>query len=467
MSPNVIGFSLVVLGVFLLLGNWVRRKVPLFRRLFLPSSIIAGFLALLLGPEGLGRLMRLFESVGYFDFGVFTEDIVEVWRTLPSLLINVIFASLFIGKAVPKMKDIWSVSGPQVLMGYMVSFGQYALGLFVSLAILTPVFGLSPLAGGLIEIGFVGGHGTAAGLSDTFDQLGFSEGRDLALGLATVGIVSGVLIGIILIHWGKRQGHAKFLNGESQMTSDEQERLSHFDAREQKQSTDQDSLEALSYHLALVGLAILLAYLIQQGFLFLETWTYGRWFDIEVISYIPLFPLAMMSGMLIQLYLKKRGTTHTVNRALINRISGVGLDMLIVSALATVKLTVIGTYFIPFMILAGVAILWNVFAFVFLARVIIPYFWFERGIGDLGQAMGMTATGLLLMKIADPDNQSLAFESFGYKQLLFEPFVGGGLFTALSLPLIHTFGPVTMFIVTAILTFSFFAIGVRVAYRRM
>jgi ESS family glutamate:Na+ symporter len=119
------------------------------------------------------------------------------------------------------------------------------------------------------------------------------------------------------------------------------------------------------------------------------------------------------------------------------------------------------------MILAGVAILWNVFAFVFFARVIIPYFWFERDIGDLGQAMGMTATGLLLMKIADPDNQSMAFESFGYKQLLFEPFVGGGLFIALSLPLIHTFGSGTIFIVTAILTFSFFAIEVRVAYRRM
>lgn len=38
--------------------------------------------------------------------------------------------------------------------------------------------------GGLIEIGFEGGHGTAAGMADTFADLGFEEGADLALGLA-------------------------------------------------------------------------------------------------------------------------------------------------------------------------------------------------------------------------------------------------------------------------------------------
>ncbi len=49
--------------------------------------------------------------------------------------------------------------------------------------------------------------------------------------------------------------------------------------------------------------------------------------------------------------------------------------------------------------------------------------------GDFGQSMGMTASGLLLMKIADPENRSPALESFGYKQLMFEPVVGGGDFS--------------------------------------
>jgi glutamate:Na+ symporter, ESS family len=50
---------------------------------------------------------------------------------------------------------------------------------------------MNPIAGALIEIGFEGGHGTAAGLAGTFETFGFAEGADLALGLATVGLVAG------------------------------------------------------------------------------------------------------------------------------------------------------------------------------------------------------------------------------------------------------------------------------------
>ncbi|MBM7540997.1 Na+/glutamate symporter [Amphibacillus cookii] len=36
---------------------------------------------------------------------------------------------------------------------------------------MTPFFDMSPLTGPLIEISFVGGHGTAVGLSGTFQEL--------------------------------------------------------------------------------------------------------------------------------------------------------------------------------------------------------------------------------------------------------------------------------------------------------
>lgn len=47
--------------------------------------------------------------------------------------------------------------------------------------------------------------------------------------------------------------------------------------------------------------------------------------------------------------------------------------------------------------------------------------------------MGVTATGLLLMRIVDPENRSGAFETFAYKQLFFEPIAAP--------PLIAKFGP--------------------------
>ena len=52
----------------------------------------------------------------------------------------------------------------------------------------------------------------------------------------------------------------------------------------------------------------------------------------------------------------------------------------------------------------------------------------------------------------------MLFESFAYKQLFFEPIVGGGLFTAAAPILINSFGAVTMLVVTSLLL-AFFLIS--------
>ena len=62
--------------------------------------------------------------------------------------------------------------------------------------------------------------------------------------------------------------------------------------------------------------------------------------------------------------------------------------------------------------------------------------WFERSIAEFGQAMGVTATGLMLLRTVDPDNKTVATEAFGYKQLLHEPIMGGGFWTSLAVPLV-------------------------------
>ncbi len=458
----MIGFSFVVLGILLVLGKIIRVKTPLLQRLFLPSSIIAGIVALLVGPEVLGRIINPFidESSFFYD-GVFPLFILDVWRTLPGLFINIVFAALFLGKVVPNLKKIWLIAGPQVIMGQTVSWGQYVVGLLLVILVLTPFFGVNPLAGALIEISFVGGHGTAAGLSGTFQDLGYAEGADLAVGLATIGIISGVIIGIILINWGARTGRAKFVKNADSLSEEKQEAIVELEEREMaaKETKRTESIEPLAFHLGIVGVAIALGYVLLELLILLERVTWGAWTGTYLFPYVPLFPLAMFGGMLIQIYLDKTGKASYINREIVNRISGFSLDVLIVSALASLSLAVIGDNLAPFLILATAAIIWNVFAFVVLAPRMIPQYWFERGIGDLGQAMGMTATGLLLMKIADPENKSPALEGFGYKQLLFEPFVGGGLFTAASLPLIYQFGPVAILIFATIVMTIFLLVG--------
>lgn len=115
MTPNQIGFSFLIIGVFLITGKLIRSRTKWLQNLFLPSSIIGGFLALLIGPDVLGRVLtRFLGSSSVFSNGLIPEYILKVWQTLPGLFINIIFAALLLGKAVPTVKRIWQSAGPQI-----------------------------------------------------------------------------------------------------------------------------------------------------------------------------------------------------------------------------------------------------------------------------------------------------------------------------------------------------------------
>lgn len=454
MSPEQIGFTFLYLGLFLLIGKWIRMRVKWLQNLFLPSSVIGGFLALFLGPQILGKIAGNFvEGNSFLTTGLLTPEVMEVWSALPGLMINVVFATLFLGATIPGLGKIWRIGGPQLAFGWTIGWGQYVIGILLALLVLSPVFGLPPMTGALIEIAFEGGHGTAAGMQSTFEELGFPEAYDLAVGLATVGILSGVVIGIILINWAVRRGETNVIKDAKDFPELRKAGIMEFENRDPaaKMTVRPESIEPLSLHFALVGLAVFVGYVLLQLLIGLESVTWGADTGSDFMTYIPLFPLAMIGGILVQLFFSKLDKAEIMDRQMINRIQGFSLDILILTAIGTVSLEVIGQYLVPFLLLAAAGIAWNVLGFLFLAPRIIPSYWFERGMGDFGQSMGITATGLLLMRIADPNTETPAFEGFGYKQLIYEPFLGGGLVTALSVPLIYQLGAVPFLIFAAIM----------------
>ena len=183
---------------------------------------------------------------------------------------------------------------------------------------------------------------------------------------------------------------------------------------------------------------------------------------LEIFAYVPLFPMALLGGVILQLVAKALGVAHFIDPQMMLRIQGWALDFLVISAIATLSIKAVGQNMCAFLLLSLGGILINVFLFVWLTPRVIGRYWFERGIGDFGQSMGVTATGVILMRITDPDAASPAFEAFGYKQLLFEPFFGGGLVTAMAIPVIYLTGIWPLFFVmlaiflTAILTGLFY-----------
>jgi len=235
------------------------------------------------------------------------------------------------------------------------------------------------------------------------------------------------------------------------------------DKERESQPTD-----PLSLHLGLVAVAIGIGWLVLAGLRWFEAVTWGapdaQGEVTRVFTHVPLFPMAMIGGVLIQVVFDRLGKSHLISYRLMSRISGAALDFTIVAALGTLSLRAIGDNLAPFLLLAMAGTAWNLFVVIVIAPRIIPTSWFERSIGDFGQSMGVTVTGLLLMRVSDPTNKSGALESFGYKQMLFEPIVGGGLFTGASIGLILALGARTMLGITAAVTifwllFGFVAFG--------
>ncbi|NLO33186.1 MAG: hypothetical protein GX117_07510 [Candidatus Hydrogenedentes bacterium] len=187
----------MLLALLILVARELRRRLGIFRWFFIPTSVIAGLLGLCLGPQVVGRL---YEEGTLLSQGVFPPAVVETWRQMPGILINFVFAAMFLGKALPPRRSLWRSGGPQTLLGCAIAFGHYALGLFAVLVILRPLTGITPLSGMLLEISLSGGHGTAAGLTAVFTELGFPEGLDMALGLATIGLLSAVIFGTLFIN---------------------------------------------------------------------------------------------------------------------------------------------------------------------------------------------------------------------------------------------------------------------------
>ena len=458
-------FAFIIMGILLLVARYIKHNISLFQKLYLPESIIAGFIALLLGPGVLGAIATFLgsESSSYWAGGLFSEPIRAVWSQSPGVFINIVFASLFLGEVIPNPKEIWRKTSPQVAFGQTLAWGQYALGILLVVFVLTPLYGIDPMAGALIEIAFEGGHGTAAGMADTLSQLGFPEGGDLALGLATMGIISGITFGVALINWGRRQG---FVRSEVKAVTPE-------DAQFQETAEPEDPailqrrallmrnllIDPLSLNFGFTGLAIAIGWLLLQILTQLEGIAWGRG-GLELVGAVPLFPMALIGGIMIQLVAKRLDIDCLIVRRLQERISGFALDIVVVTALASINLTVLGANLSIFLSLAIVGITWNVLAFLYLAPRILPIYWFERGIGDMGQSMGVTATGILLIRMVDPENRTGAFESFAYKQLFFEPIVGGGLFTAAAPALIHEFGPLSIFGLTAVLLSFWLIFGI-------
>jgi len=300
--------AFVALSALLLLATVLRQRLGWLRRLGLPQALTAGLLGLLVGP--------------FSPWSPFPQQVYDVWSQTPGVLIALVFASLFLGQRLPSARVLWQRAASQTCFGLVLGFGQYLVGGVLVLLVLQPLLGVNPLMACLIEVGFEGGHGTAAGMGPTFDDLGLPAGEALGLAMATVGVLAAVLVGSTLVVIGRSLA---WLQGDDTPAPPEPPEPSHTPAAVQGTTT----IDQLTVNLALTGAAVVSARL--QG-----------------------------------------------------SIGSLAMDLLITAAMASLNLPLLEENWLAFALLALVGLLWNLAVVVLLAPRMFRDHWFERAIADFG-----------------------------------------------------------------------------------
>jgi len=152
----------------------------------------------------------------------------------------------------------------------------------------------------------------------------------------------------------------------------------------------------------------------------------------EVGQSLPVFPLAIIGSLLVRWLLERSSNSHWASAPIQSEIGTLSADLLITSATACLNLALLAADWLPLTVLALAGLTWNLGVTLLLAPRLLPADWFERAVLEFGQATGVAASGLLLLRMADPDDHSQALPAFSLKQLMLQPFLAGGVITVVA-----------------------------------
>jgi ESS family glutamate:Na+ symporter len=422
-----IGLSFVILTLVFAGAALIRRFSRPLRALFIPTAVIGGFLMLALGPEGLGRV-----NGGY---GLFTDTTFGVWKVLPGLLINVMCASLLLGERLPPLKTIWGLSGSHVIMAGIMSTGQFAVGSIVALLVLGPVFGFTDKSGALIELSFAGGHGTLAGLTPVLVAYGAEDLLEVGLGLATIGMVTGIVIGTMLVNYAVNSPNISVARHDR--TSDKEDLdIDHHQHKPDDVPMDEwNGMTQVTAATVMIGVSIIAGIVLHDIFrrVFLMMGS-------DFFEKFPLFPFTIVGGVLVQLLAVRYKFEWAVNRRAVEGLGGLSVDGIVICAIGTLSLGALSANLGPLVILAVASVAWSVFVAMVIGRRVFPRNWFEHSLAEFGESQGNVATGFVMVDMVDPARQTDVVSAYSYRQLVTRPLMGGGFLSAMAVPLIANIG---------------------------
>lgn len=437
MTLNHVILDISTISFLLFLSFLLRRKISFFQKNYIPASLIAGILGLILGPQILGKFSPI-----YLHF----SEYISQWT---NFLFAFIFATSFLGTTSGKFgRDVISTT----FITGSIHMMQICIGLLIAF-VLTKMIPNLPYAIGLLPVsGFYGGHGSAGIIGGSFATVGWKDATGIAMTYATIGMFAAVIGGMFIINIGTKKGLTKRNMNFNYL---EEQDITGIIPKDQRRSmgnmiSNPSVIDPLAFQMMIVGTVIAISHIL-------------RILLIKIIPFwnkIPLYTMCLIMGAMIGQILSKTKYNEYIDRQTMKRISGVALEYVIASAVATIQLSVLASFLVPIFISSVlICSLTAIFA-IFLSKKWYGENWFELAMGAYGQCTGSLATGLLLIKVLDPEGDTITSESISGSSTLgssFQlPYTTLGPIFLTSSPLFFTCGSVGLLIVFLLVGFILF-----------
>jgi ESS family glutamate:Na+ symporter len=392
-TPWTIVVDLGIISALMLLGKLIRVKVKGIQKFLIPPAVLAGIMALVLGPEVLGWL-PLSGSLGTYA-GIL---IAFVFAALP-------FTSTSKAKEVAKVKRMWGYSQGGMLL-------QWGLGGLLGIVILGQIWPLNDSFGITMPAGFCGGHGSAAALGEAFSKFGQDEVLTLAMTAATVGIICSILLGLVFLRIGTKRGHSACLTQAE--TLPEELRTGLVPAQNRKSMGDNMfsniSISTLTFNLSIIALVVLGGYLVSKGVS-----------QVAPSLALPVFSRSYIVGILVKFICDRTRVTERICPETSSNLSGMFTDYLVAFGIASIKISVVTHYLVPMLILLGVGLIFTALYVYFAAKYIFKEYWFEKAMFSWGWFTGTMAMGMALFRIADPEGRSHCVDHYAIAYIFVAP----------------------------------------------
>lgn len=392
-TPWTIVVDLGIISALMLLGKLIRVKVKGIQKFLIPPAVLAGIMALVLGPEVLGWL-PLSGSLGTYA-GIL---IAFVFAALP-------FTSTSKAKEVAKVKRMWGYSQGGMLL-------QWGFGGLLGIVILGQIWPLNDSFGITMPAGFCGGHGSAAALGEAFSKFGQDEVLTLAMTAATVGIICSILLGLVFLRIGTKRGHSACLTQAETLPEELRTGLVAEDNRRSMGDSmfSNISISTLTFNLSIIALVVLGGYLVSKGV--------SR---IAPSLALPVFSCSYIIGILVKFVCDRTKVTERICPETSSNLSAMFTDYLVAFGIASIKISVVTHYLVPMLILLGVGLVFTATYVYFAAKHIFKEYWFEKAMFSWGWFTGTMAMGMALFRIADPDGKSHCVDHYAIAYIFIAP----------------------------------------------